>query len=273
MHLVDDEHLILAKLRWDARLLHKCLDMLHAVVRGSIEFEDVQGTLFVERLATLTRIAGLAVYCGALAVDGLGEDTGTGGLSHATRAAEEIGVSQFSALHGILQRGGESRLSDNRVEGDGAVLSCRNDIFHIILEKLWCKVTHFFWKLCNFANEFMKVLDNIKVLALKVWRSQALKYTVVVLLGVLVVGFLDENSIWSHFKNQRRISELEEEIDKYNAAYERDQAKIRQLNKDPKAMEKIARERYFMKADDEDIYVLSDDERDSKPIVTNETTD
>ena len=273
MHLVDDEYLILAELRWDARLLHERLDVLHAVVRGSVEFEDIQGTLFVERLTTLTLVAGLAIYCGVLAVDGLGEDTGTGGLSHTTRTAEEIGVSQFSALHGILQCGGESRLSDNRVEGDGAVLSCRNDIFHIIFEKLWCKVTYFFRKLCNFANEFMKVVDNIKVLALKVWRSKAVKYTVVVLLGVLVVGFLDENSIWNHFKNQRRISELEEEIDKYNAAYERDQSKIRQLNKDPKAMEKIARERYFMKADDEDIYVLSDDERSPKPIVTNETTD
>ena len=119
----------------------------------------------------------------------------------------------------------------------------------------------------------MNVLNNIKTLALKVWRSQALKYTLVCLLGVLVVGFLDENSIWNHFKNQRRINELEEEIGKYNAAYERDQAQIRQLNKDPKAMEKIARERYFMKADDEDIYVLSDDERGPKTIVTNETTD
>jgi cell division protein FtsB len=27
----------------------------------------------------------------------------------------------------------------------------------------------------------------------------------------------------------------------------------------PKAIEKIARERYFMKADDEDVFVLSDD--------------
>ena len=119
----------------------------------------------------------------------------------------------------------------------------------------------------------MNVLSSIKTLALKVWRSTALKYTVVVLLGVLVVGFLDENSIWNHFKNQRRISELEEEIDKYNAAFERDQTQIRQMSKDPKAMEKIARERYFMKADDEDIYVLSDDERGPKSIVTNEKTD
>ena len=119
----------------------------------------------------------------------------------------------------------------------------------------------------------MEVLSNIKTFALKVWRSRALKYTVVCVLGVLIVGFLDENSVWSHVKNQHHISELEDEIGRYNAAYERDQAQIRELNKNPKAMEKIARERYFMKADDEDIFVLSDDDRTPKPILNNETTE
>lgn len=119
----------------------------------------------------------------------------------------------------------------------------------------------------------MKVLDNIKVYALKVWRSQALKYVVVCVVGVLIVGFLDENSVWNHLKNTHRISELDDEIAEYNAVYERDQAQIRELNRNPKAMEKIARERYFMKADDEDIFVLSDDDRAPKPLVSNETVE
>jgi cell division protein FtsB len=119
----------------------------------------------------------------------------------------------------------------------------------------------------------MKVLNSIKVFALKVLHAQATKYTVVCLLGVLIVGFFDENSIWSHFKNKQRISDLEEEIAKYNSDYERDQAQIRELSRNPKAMEKIARERYFMKADDEDIFVLSDDDREAKPIVSNETAE
>ena len=119
----------------------------------------------------------------------------------------------------------------------------------------------------------MEVLSNIKTLALRVWHSQALKYTVVCVLGVLIVGFLDENSVMSHFKNQRRIALLDEEIAEYTAAYERDQAKIRQLSRDPKAMEKIARERYFMKADDEDIFVLSDDDGVPQIIVNHETAE
>ena len=119
----------------------------------------------------------------------------------------------------------------------------------------------------------MKVLNSIKLFAQKVLRAQATKYTVVCLLGVLIVGFLDENSIWSHFNNKQRISDLEEEIEKYNSEYERDQAQIRELNRNPKAMEKIARERYFMKADDEDIFVLSDDDREAKPLESHETTE
>ena len=119
----------------------------------------------------------------------------------------------------------------------------------------------------------MKVVNRIKTIAIKVWRSQALKYMVVCSLGVLLVGFLDENSIMSHLKNRHRIDELQEEIDQYNAEFQRDQAQIRELDRNPKAIEKIARERYFMKADDEDIFVLSDDDRTPKPIVNNETAE
>ena len=113
-------------------------------------------------------------------------------------------------------------------------------------------------------------MNRIKKYALLVWRSQALKYALVCVVGVLIVGFLDENSLWNHLKNRQRIDELTEEKARYQADFQRDQKKIRDLDRDPKAMERIARERYFMKADDEDIFVLSDDDRDAKPLETNE---
>ena len=117
----------------------------------------------------------------------------------------------------------------------------------------------------------MKVIDKIKKYSLLIWRSQILKYVVVCVAGVLIVGFLDENSMWSHMKNRQRIEELTEEKARYNAVFERDKAQIRELERDPKAMEKIARERYFMKADNEDIFVLSDDEHDQKTVIDDET--
>lgn len=101
-------------------------------------------------------------------------------------------------------------------------------------------------------NRFSTVLNAIR-------RSRVLKYCVVIVVAVVIVGFVGENSLWAHYRNKQKISELEEEIDRYRQCYEKDQEQLRRLDKDPKAIEKIARERYFMKEDDEDIFVLSDD--------------
>ena len=118
----------------------------------------------------------------------------------------------------------------------------------------------------------MKVIDNIKKYTLIVWKSQALKYAVVCVAAVLIVGFLDENSMWNHLKNRQRIEELTEEKARYNADYERDKAQIRELDRNPKAMEKIARERYFMKADDEDIFVMKEEENQEPEQTVNDET-
>lgn len=85
------------------------------------------------------------------------------------------------------------------------------------------------------------------------------KYLITIVIGVAVVVFIDDNSIIQWMKYEWQIKELKEEIHKYNTLYERDSKQLRLLEQSPKNMEKIARERYFMKADDEDIFVLSDD--------------
>ena len=119
----------------------------------------------------------------------------------------------------------------------------------------------------------MKVLGTIKTYVLRVWHSVIFKYAVVSIVGVLLVGFLDDNSMWSHIKNLQRIDELMAEKERYNAEFRRDQAQITELDRNPKAIEKIARERYFMKADNEDIFILSDDDRAPKPIVSHEAAE
>lgn len=95
------------------------------------------------------------------------------------------------------------------------------------------------------------------------------KYLIVVVIGVLIVGLIDENSFLKRVQLELRISDLKCEINKYTEQYEADSRQLNELKRHPKAIERIARERYFMKADDEDIYVLSDDEQ---PIETNNET-
>ena len=90
----------------------------------------------------------------------------------------------------------------------------------------------------------------------------------VTLIAVVFIGFVDENSVWHHFKNQRQIGELQEEIKRHTDQYNKDRKQIKMLESNPKAIEKIARERYFMKEDNEDIFVFSEEQ--SKTPVSNE---
>ena len=97
------------------------------------------------------------------------------------------------------------------------------------------------------------------------------KYLIVSVLGVVFVGFVGENSILKHVQNRMLVRGMKAEIDAYNAQYEKDEHMLKELQRNSKAITKIARERYFMKADDEDIFVLSDDKK--KEDNNNETTD
>lgn len=85
------------------------------------------------------------------------------------------------------------------------------------------------------------------------------KYHIVIVVGVLFVVFIDENSMIQRFKYEREIDQLKAEIEKYTKRYEADSRRLHELQKNPDAIAKIARERYFMKTDNEDIFVLSDD--------------
>jgi cell division protein FtsB len=116
-------------------------------------------------------------------------------------------------------------------------------------------------------------MKKVRNFMLRIYHVKGLKYIVVVFLAVLFIGFLDENSVWKHLRNQQYIGELKDEIKEYEERYKHDKAQIRELDSNPKSIEKIARERYFMKADDEDIFVLSDDERLPSSILSNETTE
>ena len=100
---------------------------------------------------------------------------------------------------------------------------------------------------------------RLKTIIGAIARSQILKYALVIVAGVALVGFVGENSILSHIQNKVTISELEAEIAKYRSFYETDRRKMDRLNSDPRAIEEIAREKYFMKREDEDIFVFNED--------------
>lgn len=121
--------------------------------------------------------------------------------------------------------------------------------------------------------EMKEILKKAKSGMKHFLRLRFKKYIIVVVLGVLLVGFLGDNSVVGHIKNKKRIDELKAEIAHYSALTKSNLEQVDQLLNDPKAVEKVARERYFMKTDNEDVFVLSDDPVDQENIVEDETVE
>ena len=118
----------------------------------------------------------------------------------------------------------------------------------------------------------MKILKKCVSAVVRIGNLPFVKYAIIISLGIVLVGFVGENSLLAHLRNKYYIGSLADEIEEYTKRYENDMRQIHELNHNPKAMERIARERYFMKHDDEDIFVLSDDNREFQSIANNNET-
>ena len=93
--------------------------MIHTVVGGGIQFQNVQKASVVDAETGGAPVTGITVY-GVLAVDCLGEDLGTGGLSGAAGTCEKIGVAQPSLIHLTAESLGDVILSHDVGKGLGA---------------------------------------------------------------------------------------------------------------------------------------------------------
>lgn len=87
------------------------------------------------------------------------------------------------------------------------------------------------------------------------------KYLLTIVIGIFIVGFADSNSFYHRIVLQYEILDLKSEIAQYNKVYKNTSEQLRSLERNPKNISRVARERYFMKANDEDIFVLSTDPR------------
>lgn len=87
-----------------------------------------------------------------------------------------------------------------------------------------------------------------------------LKYVVALAIFVIAITFFGESSLINRHSQQKEIERLNEEINEQNKIYLQDKAMLNSLKTDPEALKKVARERYYMKADNEDIFVIEDEE-------------
>ena len=95
---------------------------------------------------------------------------------------------------------------------------------------------------------------------LNVW-AYVRKHKYMITLGtfLLIIGVLDENSLIQRLSHRAEIHQLNTEIERYKKQYEHDSKLLKEITSNPEALEKVAREKYFMKKENEDIFVFEDD--------------
>ncbi len=97
--------------------------------------------------------------------------------------------------------------------------------------------------------------DKIRNIGRRIIRN---KYFFTFLLFVIWVGLFDKNSVLEQHKYKKRIQNLEQQQDYYINKFKEDSAKLEEF-KSPEKLEKFARENFFMKKDNEDLFVIVDE--------------
>lgn len=88
------------------------------------------------------------------------------------------------------------------------------------------------------------------------------KYFIASAAFVVWMIFFDRNDLPTQIEYQRQLNDLREEKAFYLEETARVEADLKDLGSEAKAIQKFARERYLMKKDNEDVYVIVQPEPD-----------
>ncbi len=91
------------------------------------------------------------------------------------------------------------------------------------------------------------------------------KYFLATLAFVLLLIFSKSNGIVRQIKQSRKIERLKAQKAYYKKEIENTKKTLNALQFDTARLEKFAREKYFMKKDNEDVFVIIRKSKDTKP--------
>ena len=85
------------------------------------------------------------------------------------------------------------------------------------------------------------------------------RYIIATLIFAFIIIFIDQYNIFFQIKNFRKRNEAKNKVEFYENEIEKQQEILHNLHKDSVLMERIAREKYMMKRDNEVIYLIQED--------------
>ncbi|MEI8110223.1 MAG: septum formation initiator family protein [Chitinophagia bacterium] len=84
------------------------------------------------------------------------------------------------------------------------------------------------------------------------------KYLLASLFFLVWILFFDQRDIFQQFDRQKELNQLEARKKFYQQEIEKSRKELSDLQSNPAAIEKYAREHYLMKKEGEDIFILDD---------------
>ena len=99
-------------------------------------------------------------------------------------------------------------------------------------------------------------MNSIKKFINKIPKPLKNRYIITLVAFTIWIVFIDDYNIIKQQKIKKSINKLEAEKEKYLQDFRKDSITEYYLKYEKKEQEKIAREQYLMKKDNEDIYVI-----------------
>lgn len=95
---------------------------------------------------------------------------------------------------------------------------------------------------------FIKILPKLKN-----------KYVLTLLIFIFWLLFFDRNNLVDRYKELRKLNQFENDRVYYTERIEIDSKRLKQLRTNDRNLEKFAREQYYMKKPNEEIFVIIED--------------
>lgn len=96
--------------------------------------------------------------------------------------------------------------------------------------------------------------------ALNIWKKILPfiknKYIIAFLVFLIWLMFFDRNNLVDRIRELNHLSQLEKDKEYFKERIETDSKRLEQLKTNNKNLEKFAREQYYMKKENEDIFVV-----------------
>ncbi len=107
-------------------------------------------------------------------------------------------------------------------------------------------------------TQLIFIMDGSQKTGIKIGKKLLNKYLIVFVVFTVLLTFFDDHSLIHRWQTYRRIVRMEKELKYYQDEIDTNRQKRNELQSSNENLEKFAREHYFMKKENEDIFIIKE---------------